>query len=128
MHSFEDGLSMLPEAFIKKRKHGWNTKEELSQNIIFGVSAHTIEYSHGHVKVVCHNKTTMKKCVFEGDRVIITLPINIIRGLKFSSLLPGLYYQAFDNINVEVSTKIMLLCRYRFWHIKEFKVVSPKQT
>ena len=43
MHSFEDGLSMLPEAFIKKNKQGWNKKVELSQNIIFGVSAQTIE-------------------------------------------------------------------------------------
>ena len=118
MHSFEDGLSMLPEAFIKLNEQGWNTKVELSQNIIFGVSAHTIEYSQGHVKVVCHNKTTMQKCVFEGNQVIITLPINIIRGLKFSPPLPGLYYQAFDNINVEVSTKIMLQCRHRFWQDK----------
>ena len=44
MHSYEDGLSMLPEAFIKKNKHGWNKKVELSQNIVFGVSAHAIEY------------------------------------------------------------------------------------
>ena len=55
---------------------------------------------------------------FEGDQVIITLPIYIICGLKFSSPLPGLYYQAFDNINIEVSTKIMLQCRYHFWQYK----------
>ena len=115
MHSFEDGLSMLPEAFIKKNKQGWNKKVELSQNIIFGVSAQIIEYSHGHVKVICRNETTMQKCVFEGDRVIITLPINVIRGLKFSPPLPGLYYQAFENINIEASTKIMLQCHRRFW-------------
>ena len=79
---------MLPEALINKNKQGWNTMVELSQNIIFGVSAHIIEYSHSHVKVVCHNKTTMQICVFEGDRVIIMLPINIIHGLKFSPALP----------------------------------------
>ena len=114
-HSFEDGLSMFPEAFIKKNKQGWNKNVELSQNIFFGVSVHTIEYSHGHVKVICHNETTIQKCVFEGDRVIITLPINIIRGLKFSPPLPGPYYQAFENINIEASTKIMLQCHQRFW-------------
>ena len=115
MHTFEDGLSMLPEVFIKKNKHGWNKKVDLSQNIIFGVSAHTIEYSAGHVKVMCRNETTMQKCAFEGERVIITLPINIIRGLKFSPPLPGPYYQAFENIHIEPSTKIMLQCRRRFW-------------
>ena len=88
MYSFEDGLSMLPKAFIKKNKQGWNKMVELSQNIIFGVSAHTIEYTPGHVKVVCCNETTMETCVFEGKQVIITLPINVIPGLKFS---PPLY-------------------------------------
>ena len=115
MHTFENGLSMIPEAFVKKNKFGWNKEVELSNNIVFGVTAHTIEYSPGYVNVKCYNTTTKKEVTFEGDRVINTLPINIIRGLKFVPPLPKEYYQAFENINITPSTKIMLQCRTRFW-------------
>lgn len=115
MHTFENGLSMLPEAFLKKNNYGWNKEVELSKNIVFGVTAHTIEYSQGYVNVKCYNTTTKKDVAFKGDRVINTLPINIIRGLKFVPPLPKEYYQAFENINVTPSTKIMLQCRTRFW-------------
>ena len=115
MHTFENGLSMIPEAFVKKNKYGWNKEVELSKNIVFGVTAHTIEYSPGYVKVKCYNTSTKEEVTFEGDRVINTLPINIIRGLKFVPPLPKEYYQAFENINITPSTKIMLQCHTRFW-------------
>ena len=51
----------------------------------------------------------------KGDRVIIALPINIIRGIKFSPPLPPKHYQVFENLNTISGAKIMIQCRRRFW-------------
>ena len=115
MHTFKDGMRMLPEAFVKKNKHGWNKEVKLMENIVFGMSAYKIEYTPYFVRVLCRNATTLETRAFEGDKVIITLPINIIRGLTFSPALPPLFFQAIEHINIEPSTKIMVQCRSRFW-------------
>ena len=44
MHTFEDGMRMLPLAFEKKNDHGWNKDVNLSKNIQFGVVAREIHY------------------------------------------------------------------------------------
>ena len=115
MYTLKDGLRMLPEAFMKK-EFSWNKDVDLSKNIVFGVTAHTIKYTKDSVKVFCRNNTTQEELQpFEGDRVIITVPINLIRGIKFSPPLPQEYYQAFENLNTISGAKIMIQCRTRFW-------------
>ena len=115
MHTFEEGLRMIPEAFVDKNKWGWNYEVELSKNIVFGVTAREIKYSDGDVKVLCHNETTKAQMEFEGDMVIVTLPLNIVRQLVFDPPLPFHYYKGFENIFYSPSTKILLQSRTRFW-------------
>jgi monoamine oxidase len=115
MHTFRDGLTMLPESFLDKNKSGWNKKVKLLDNIAFGYNVFKIKYTPTSVSVICRNATTLQTRVFEGQRVIVTLPVNIIRGLTFEPPLQPKYYQAFEHINVEPSTKIMLQCRSKFW-------------
>ena len=115
MYTLKDGLRMLPEAFMKERKSGWNKEVDLSKSIVFGAAVHTIEYSKGSVEVFCRNNTTQHEVKFKGDRVIITVPINVFRGIKFKPPLDKRYYQVFENLNTISGTKIMIQCRTRFW-------------
>ena len=115
MHTFEDGMRMLPLAFEKKNDHGWNKDVNLSKNIQFGVVAREIHYDRCGVKVICHNNTTKKDQEFTGDMVIITLPVNILRQMIFNPALPYSMHKAIDNISYSPSTKIMLQCKEQFW-------------
>lgn len=115
MHTFEDGMRMLPQAFAKENTKGWNTDVDLSNNITFGVMAREIHYKRGSVKVVCHNRTTKKDQTIEGHMVIITLPLNIVRQTSFFPPLPTTMYKAIENISYSPSTKIMLQCKTQFW-------------
>ena len=77
-----------------------------------------IKYSPGSVTVVCKNtQTGMCESLteFEADKIMVTLPLNIIRQLEFHPPLPNTYYDSFANVNYSPSTKIMLQCRHRFW-------------
>lgn len=115
MHTFEGGMKTLPEKFLLPNTGGWNPDVNLSNNIIFGQVAYKITYTSTNVVVSCRNLTTMEKRHFTANRVVITLPINILRGLTFSPPLPYDYYKAFESISVEASTKIMIQSRTRFW-------------
>lgn len=115
MHTFKDGMQMLPNAFAQPNTNGWNTDVDLGKNITFGVQAREIRYSGGSVTVVCHNQTTKKVQEFKGDAVIITLPMNIIRQLVFHPPLPPILYKAIENISYSPSTKILLQCKTQFW-------------
>lgn len=115
MHTFKDGMQMLPKAFAEPNTKGWNTDVDLSKNITFGVQAKEIRYSGGSVTVVCQNQTTKKTQMYTGDSVIITLPMNIIRQTVFTPALPKELYKAMDNISYSPSTKILLQCKTQFW-------------
>ena len=115
MHTFEDGMRMLPQGFAGPNTKGWNTDVDLTKNITFGVQAREIHYTTGSATVLCHNRTTKKDQIFKGDMVIITLPMNIIRQITFSPPLPYMFYKAIENISYSPSTKIMLQCKTQFW-------------
>ena len=121
MHTYTEGLSMLPWNFMKPHEefHG-KSKVDLSQNIVFGVQVRTIKYSDtcNPVTVVCQNAQTGGCAEFEADRIIVTVPTNILRQLEFCPPLPYKYYESIENINYCPSTKIMLQCRHRFWEEK----------
>ena len=115
MHTFEEGMQMLPRAFSKPNTKGWNTDIDLAKNITFGVKAREIHYKPGSVEVICHNSSTKKDQMFTGDIVIVTLPLNIVRQMTFSPPLPPTMYKAIENISYNPSTKIMLQCKTQFW-------------
>ena len=112
MHTFEKGLEMLPWAFVENENHdGVN----LSENIQFGVTVHTLEYGPEYVKAVCFNETTREDLVFEADAVIVTLPLNIVRQMNFKPPIPPKLSDAIDGVFYSPSTKIMLQCKTKFW-------------
>ena len=115
MHTFKDGLETLPLSFMEKNRWGWNEEVDLSQNVKFGVTVDEIQYLNDSVTVLCHNETNKKAEEYNGDRVIVTVPLNITRQIKFTPPLPKKYYKAMTNIHQAPSTKILLQCRTRFW-------------
>ena len=110
MHTFEEGLEMLPWAFVEKRKD-----VNLSECIQFGVTVHTLNYGPEYVQALCFNETTRETFEFEADAVIVTLPLNITRQLKFNPPIPPNLSDAIEGIFYSPSTKIMLQCKTRFW-------------
>ena len=133
MYTLKDGLRTLPEAFANAKYDDQNDERDLSKNIVFGVKAHTIKYTGSSVEVFCRNTTTHDELepleededessardkprpYIKGARVIIALPINIIRGIKFLPPLPPKHYQVFENLNTISGAKIMIQCHTRFW-------------
>ncbi len=123
MHTFTGGLQMLPWSFVQCEKNGGFQGDDmdLSKSIIFGAKAHTIKYTAGTAIVTYSDQSSGKDLECVGDAVIITLPVHIIRQLKFNPPLPAEYCAAIENIRYSPSTKIMLQCRERFWE-KEKKI------
>ena len=117
MHTFTEGLQMLPWSFLKSEKNGGFEGDDmdLSKCVVFGAAVHTINYSERTAIVTYHDEATGSDRKCEGNAVIVTLPIQIIRQLKFTPPLPYNYYAALENINYGPSTKILLQCRERFW-------------
>ena len=117
MHTFEGGLQMLPMNFLKYDKIGGFEGDDmdLSKCVIFGATAKSIDYTDSSSVVVRYSDEAGGYHNYEGDAVIVTLPIHIIRQLKFTPPLPFDYYAALENINYGPSTKILLQCRERFW-------------
>lgn len=112
MHTFEKGMEMLPWAFVENRE---NDKVNLSDNIQFGITVHTLEYGPEYVKAICFNETTRENLTFEADSVIVTLPLNIVRQMNFKPPIPPKLSDAIAGVFYSPSTKIMLQCKTRFW-------------
>ena len=139
MHRIDGGTSMLPEAFAKKQKmHDWKeTKSVHLQNeITFNVTVNEVIYEvrdHGDpstwkVTVKGYYTTSGRPFVVDGDAVIITVPLYIIRSIKFvakeNTTPPAQLtkiYKAIEDISQEPSTKIMLQCKTRFWEKEGIK-------
>lgn len=117
MHTFAEGLEMLPWGFVKYEKNGGFEGDDmdLSKCVVFGAEAHMIKYTAGYAEVRYRDRKSGNdvKCV--GDAVILTVPVNIMRQMKFDPPLPPEYYMALENIRYTPSTKILLQCRERFW-------------
>ena len=117
MHTFKEGLQMLPWSFVKFEENGGFEGDDmdLAKCVVFGAKAHTIKYTAGTAIVTYNDQGSGKDVECVGDAVIITLPVHIIRQLKFNPPLPPYYYSALENISYSPSTKILLQCRERFW-------------
>ena len=126
MHHIDGGMSRLPEEF----------KEKLTDNIIFKFKVTKIEYDspdgnlHKQVTVwgLANGSTIPTK--FEGNAVIVTTPVNILRQIQFvpargmrrsTPPMPMNFYKAIENISYGASTKIMLQCKTRFWEKEGIK-------
>ena len=129
MHRIDRGTSMLPEAFAKQNP-SWGKSVEIQKKITFNITVNEVIYEATNHKDPSAWKVTVKSYYtssgrpfeVEGDAVIITVPLYIIRSIKFvakenTTAHPQLIkiYQAIEGISQEPSTTIMLQCKIRFW-------------
>ncbi|XP_053378315.1 putative L-amino-acid oxidase YobN [Mercenaria mercenaria] len=118
MYTPKFGMDEIPKSFVKKNKNGWNEDVYLSKNLKFGVMVQTVENieegGRGRkVKVSGVNRTTGRAEVFEGDAVIFTLPLHILRQLEIPLTIDQ--RKALASVTYGASTKVMLQCKTRFW-------------
>lgn len=133
MHHIIGGMSKLPQAFIEKNTHGWNKDVHLYDNIIFNVTVNDIKftapkghYEKNHVVVSGYYTTSGQPFQVEGDAVIVTTPLHIIRQIKFHATagtedFPQRFYHAIEDVWYGPSTKIMVQFRTKFWE-KKYKI------
>ncbi len=122
MHSFEGGLSALPNAFEKELKN-YITYNRTVSEVVF--SYKPSPPTDGPVKIHVDVKGVITKSgrpfTVEGDAVILTVPLNVMRGIIIKSkdtplnAFPNEYQKAIENVRYSPSTKIMLQYRERFW-------------
>ena len=124
MHHINGGMYQLPEKFTKPNEDGWNHDVHLEEDIIFNVTVNEIEYTsteeQKHVTVKGYFTSSGQPCTFDGDAVIVTTPLHIIRQIKIVNTegteeFPRKFYQALEDIWYGPSTKIMIQTKTRFW-------------
>ncbi len=128
MHHIDGGMSNLPNAFVKKHCDNCNRESYLSPKITFNSTVKQVEFTSGGFKHDIHKKVVVKgvyttsgrEFTIEGNAVIVTVPINIIRQMKFvagpdTKEIPTRFQQAIEDVWYGPSTKIMIQSKKRFW-------------
>ena len=134
MHHINGGMSKLPEAF---------SEHSLKENIKFNFIVSKVEYKSPpgaiHDKVIVTGfaegvNGEWVECKTEGNAVIVTTPVNILREIKFVPIeasadeahtqpLPNQFYKSIEDIWYSPSTKIMIQTKTRFWETND-KIVG----
>lgn len=132
MHRIEGGMSMLTESFIKERSlpHWKIGSIHLQEMITYNSTVNEIRYgADDHddpdtqtVTVKGYYTSSGQPFKINGDAVIVTIPLHLIRHIKFvakrNTTRPEQLtemYKAIEDIGQEFSTKIMIQCSDRFW-------------
>ncbi|XP_015754348.1 PREDICTED: L-amino-acid oxidase-like [Acropora digitifera] len=126
MHCIKDGMYQLPEAFTKRNRYGWNEDVWLQKKIKLNHTVKKIKYtfdwdepSKNCVKVMAYEETRTLRTL-DGDAVIVTVPINILRQITFSPTVedtfpPLEFHKAIEGIFTGTATKLFLATKTRFW-------------
>ena len=132
MHQIDGGMSMLTESFIEKRSlpHWKIGSIHLQEKITYNSTVNEIEYvvdDHDDpntqtVTVKGYYTSSGQPFKVNGDAVIITIPLHLIRYIKFvakkNTAIPEQLtemYKAVEDIWQEFATKVMIQCSDRFW-------------
>ena len=130
MHRIKGGMFLLPEAFTKPNEYGWNENVHIYNRIHFNRRVNDIVYQYdssnpNNNKVQVKGYYTTSKRPFpivEGDAVIVTTPVNILRQITFMASPntntpppPTNFHKAIEDIFTGPSTKIFLQTKSRFW-------------
>jgi len=137
MHRINGGTSRLPEAFAKERElKEWEKSVHIYNNITFNSTVNEIIYEASNqsdpstwkVTVKGYYSSSGRPFELEGDAVIITVPLYIIRSIKFvakeNTTPPDRLtqvYKAIEDIWQGPATKLMLQCKTRFWEKEGIK-------
>ena len=113
------GMEALPAKFIKKGADG-QTDIDLASRVVYGIKVDCIEelVADWGSKIVVSGRDlkTGKVADFEGDAVICTLPLNILRQTDIRVPAFDMKYQkALSNVYYISMTKVLIQCRTRFW-------------
>lgn len=126
MHCIKGGMYQLPEAFTKRNRYGWNEDVWLQKKIKLNHTVKEIKYtfdwdepSKNCVKVMAYDETRTLR-TFDGDAVLVTVPINILRQITFSPTVedtfpPLEFHKAIEGIFTGTATKLFLTTKTRFW-------------
>ena len=120
MHHIDGGMYKLPNKFARC------LKDEIKYNFtVTEIEYHSPPGEDEHIKVVVRGfkregESRISKCSVEGNAVIVTTPVHILRQIKFNAIhstpqLPFQFYKAIEDIWYGPSTKIMIPCKTRFW-------------
>ena len=132
MHRIDGGMSMLTESFVKERSlPQWKIGSiHLQEMITFNSTVNEIRYgADDHddpdtqtVTVKGYYTSSGQPFKVDGDAVLITIPLHLVRHIKFvakkNTTPPEQLtemYKAIEDIWQEFSTKIMIQCSDRFW-------------
>lgn len=135
MHHIDGGMYKLSEKFAEVNENGWNTDVHLQERITFNVTVNEVEFTSLVSEPDINNRVLVKGYYtnsgapfeIEGNAVICTVPLNIIRQIKFTNT-PGTpplhreFYKAIEDIWYGPSTKIMIQTRTRFWEKEEYNI------
>ena len=138
MHRIEGGTSMLTEAFIAKRSlpHWEGGSIHLQEKITFNSTVNEIKYravDHDNpdkhtITVKGYYTSSGQPFKVRGHAVIITIPLHLVRQLKFvpkKNTTPPeqltKIYKAIEDVWQGFATKIMIQCSDRFWEKQGIK-------
>ena len=133
MHRIVEGTYKLPQAFTKERDSPWpddDTKINLKEKVTFHIKVDEIVYAAEDQDNFQSQSVTVKgKYVssgepfqIQGDAVIVTVPLHILRQIRFvaadgtkpAEKLTEIY-KSLEDIWQGPATKIMLQYKERFW-------------
>ena len=127
MKTLKNGMEELPEAFVKDNGDPYC----LENDVHYGIKVTNVERrEHGSskcsyaIKVLGRQTKTGNEVHFEADAIILTVPLNIMRQIKFSPALPQNVNDAISGIRYEPSTKLFLGFRERFWEKGKYPIVN----
>ena len=132
MHHIRGGMSKLPNSFLKETTDEYGRTSNLYPSITFNHTVREIVYTstegnlHDKVVVTGTYTTSGQKFSIEGNVVIITVPLHIIRQIQImpdtssdTPSFPKEFQKAFEDIWYVPSTKIMIQSKTRFWEKME---------
>ena len=128
MHCICGGMSKLPNSFLKETTDEYGRTSNLYPSITFNHTVKEIVYTSTegnlHDKVVVTGTYTTSGETFsvEGNAVIITIPLNMIRKIRITpeectgtKVFPKEIQKIIKDVCYAPATKIMIQSKTRFW-------------
>ncbi|HYU34237.1 MAG TPA: FAD-dependent oxidoreductase [Thermoanaerobaculia bacterium] len=114
-HFFEGGCDALPRAFAKS----------LQDRIWYGAPVTRIIQENGKVRAVFVQNGAER--TLEGDYLVSTAPVPVLRKIEFTPTLPERKRRIFEDLEYAPVTRIFMQARRRFWR-DDMKLVGNAVT
>lgn len=113
---YRERLAYPPEPFEDNRPKG----------VFTNFNVNSINYEAGNVKVEATNNSNGQTLVFEGDAIVCTASIGVLRSnnLNFNPPLPKWKVDAINEVEMGNYVKIFCTFKERFWGFSEYIFLS----